>query len=65
MHIGASGNRELLTAADFNAHAKDDAAKVKNLKTKETMKKYILFAVMTALFPSMAVGQLWGNFVNS
>ena len=29
------------------------------------MKKYILFAVMTALFPLMAVGQLWGNFVIS
>jgi|GEM_PF-3634424 hypothetical protein len=29
------------------------------------MKKYILFAVMTVLFPLMAVGQLWGNFVIS
>ena len=32
MHIGASGNRELLTAADFDAHAKDDSAKVKVFK---------------------------------
>ena len=29
------------------------------------MKKYILFAVMMVLFPLMAVGQLWGNFVIS
>ena len=41
VHIGASGNRELLTAADFDAHAKDDAAKVK-LKNERNNEKIIL-----------------------
>ena len=42
VHNGASGNRELLTAADFDAHAKDDSAKVK-LKNERNNEKIFFY----------------------
>ena len=42
VHIGASGNRELLTAADFDAHAKDDSAKVKLKNERNNEKIYFI-----------------------
>jgi len=42
VHIGASGNRELLTAADFGVYTKDDSAKVKLKNERNNEKVYFI-----------------------